>query len=159
MEVSARRAVSFDLPRMVELVTAAIDELRPSRGGALFARREARADVTAEGLTPWLGGDHAVAFLGTIDEAPIGVATAHLEHLRDGGRLAVVDELYVEDGARGIGVGESLMDAVVAWADERGCLGIDAMVLPGNRESKNFFETFGLTARAIVVHRVLGSRT
>ena len=30
-----------------------------------------------------------------------------------------------------------------------------AEVLPGMRDSKNFFETFGLVARAIVVHRSL----
>jgi hypothetical protein len=29
------------------------------------------------------------------------------------------------------------------------------MALPGNRATKNFFETFGRTARAIVVHRTL----
>jgi hypothetical protein len=32
---------------------------------------------------------------------------------------------------------------------------VDALVLPGHREGKNFFERFGLTARAIVVHREL----
>ena len=45
------------------------------------------------------------------------------------------------------------MDLLVAWAHERGCVGIDALRLPGNRDTKNFFERFGLTARAIVVHR------
>lgn len=41
-------------------------------------------------------------------------------------------------------------------ATAAGCLGIDALALPGNRETKNFFEASGLTARAIVVHRSLG---
>jgi hypothetical protein len=36
-----------------------------------------------------------------------------------------------------------------------GCVGIDALALPGNRQTKNFFESFGFTARAIVVHRRL----
>jgi hypothetical protein len=48
------------------------------------------------------------------------------------------------------------MDAIVAWAEAAGCVGIDSLALPGNRETKNFFETFGLVARAIVVHRPLG---
>jgi hypothetical protein len=47
------------------------------------------------------------------------------------------------------------MEAVLAWCDERGCFGVDALALPGNRETKNFFESFGLVARAIVVHRRL----
>ena len=47
------------------------------------------------------------------------------------------------------------MDLLVAWAQERGAVGIDALALPGDRHTKNFFETFGLTARALVVHRDL----
>ena len=47
------------------------------------------------------------------------------------------------------------MDAVLAWARERGCIGIDSLALPGNRDTKNFFETFGFTARLLVVHRKL----
>jgi hypothetical protein len=47
------------------------------------------------------------------------------------------------------------MEAVLAWAGERGCVGVDALALPGSRETKNFFESFGLVARAIVVHRDL----
>jgi ribosomal protein S18 acetylase RimI-like enzyme len=155
LEVAARPAEPADLPRLVELVEGAIAELRPGRGGALFARREARADVSVDGLAPFVDNGDAAAYVGTIDDVPIGLATVRLEVLRDGGRLAVVHELYVEPEARGVGVGEALMDAVVAFAEAHRCFGIDAMVLPGNREAKNFFETFGLTARAIVVHRSL----
>jgi hypothetical protein len=48
------------------------------------------------------------------------------------------------------------MAAIVESAEEAGCFGLDALVLPGNRATKNFFEASGLTARAIVVHRSLG---
>jgi GNAT superfamily N-acetyltransferase len=54
-----------------------------------------------------------------------------------------------------VGIGELVMDALVAWAQDHGCEAIDAVALPGDRETKNFFERFGLTARAIVVHRRL----
>jgi len=155
LEVEARPAARADLPRVVELVEAAIADLRPSRGGDLFARREGRADVSVDGLAPFVAGGEAAAYVGTIDDVPVGIATVRVDVLRDGGRLAVVDELFVEPEARGVGVGEAMMDAVVAFAEAQGCLGIDALVLPGNREAKNFFESFGLTARAIVVHRAI----
>jgi hypothetical protein len=32
---------------------------------------------------------------------------------------------------------------------------MDSLALPGDRATKNFFESFGLKARAIVVHRSL----
>jgi hypothetical protein len=47
------------------------------------------------------------------------------------------------------------MNGIVEWCTARGCVGVDGLALPGNRATKNFFETFGLVARAIVVHRRL----
>jgi GNAT superfamily N-acetyltransferase len=57
--------------------------------------------------------------------------------------------------ARSVGVGEALMDLIVAWCEQRRCVGIDAHALPGNRATKNFFETFGFKARLLTVHRPL----
>jgi GNAT superfamily N-acetyltransferase len=64
--------------------------------------------------------------------------------------------LYVEPDAREVGVGSSLIEDAIAWAQQHGCRGIDATVLPGNRDGKNFFEMHGLVARAIRIHRPLG---
>ena len=48
------------------------------------------------------------------------------------------------------------MDHILAWARDHGCFGLDSLALPGDRATKNFFESFGLVARAIVVHKPLG---
>ena len=94
--------------------------------------------------------------VGTIDDAAVGLGTVRVVGLADGRPLGVVDELFVEPEARGVGVGEAMMDLLVDWCRQRHCVGIDAIALPGDRDTKNFFETFGLTARAIVVHRTFG---
>ena len=47
------------------------------------------------------------------------------------------------------------MDALIEWCRAQGCFGVDSLALPGDRHTKNFFESFGLVARAIVVHRSL----
>jgi GNAT superfamily N-acetyltransferase len=155
VEETSRLAVDADLPRLVELASAAIVELTPTRGGAIWARREARpapleADLAASIASP----DHLV-LVGEVDGVTVGYAIAQLEPLRDGGVLARLDDLYVDPGARGIGVGETMMNHVLDWARDQGCVGIDSVALPGNRATKNFFESFGLVARAIVVHRPL----
>lgn len=102
-----------------------------------------------------LGTERELVLAGTIDGAVVGYAMAHEEPLEDGGRVAVLTDVYVEPDARGVGVGAALLDAAVAWATERGCRGIDSAVLPGMRASKNFFEAAGMVARLIVVHRPL----
>ena len=43
-------------------------------------------------------------------------------------------------------------------AKERGALAIQSVALPGDRATKNFFETHGMVARAIIVHRWLDGR-
>ncbi|MGH9181071.1 MAG: hypothetical protein ACRDY5_05080 [Acidimicrobiales bacterium] len=49
------------------------------------------------------------------------------------------------------------MGRLLAWFGDRRCAGIDAVALPGQRATKNFFEGNGFTARLIVMHRRLGA--
>jgi GNAT superfamily N-acetyltransferase len=152
---AARLATSDDVERVSELAREAIAELSTQRGGRLWAIREARAEPLDAALAFALTDEVHLVLVGTIDESIVGYSVVHLEHLRDDRPLAVIDDLYVEPDARGVGVGESLIDFVVDWARQRGCAGIDALTLVGNRATKNFFEAHGLTARAILVHRDL----
>lgn len=154
---AARPAHLDDLPRLVELADGGIAELTATKGGAMWRRREARPEPVVESLRAALGSPDYLVLAGTIDQTVIGYAVARIEPLRGGERLGIVEDIYVEPGARGVGVGEALMDAVLDWCRDRQCIGVDSLALPGNRETKNFFESFGLVARAIVVHRSLVS--
>ena len=152
---AARPATPADRDRLLELAAQAIAELAPTRGGAVWRRREARPVPLGPSIDGALASPGTLVLAGTIDDAIIGYGVVRAEALRDGGQLGVIDDLYVEPDARGVGVGEAMMDQIVAWCRERGCIGVDALALPGHRATKNFFESFGLTARAIVVHRQL----
>jgi GNAT superfamily N-acetyltransferase len=152
---ASRRADHADLARIAELAEQGIAELTATKGGTMWRKREARPVPVAESLAAALDSPDHLVLAGTIDDAIVGYAAVHLERLRDGDRLGVVTDIYVEPGARAVGVGEALMDSVLAWCRSQGCIGVDSLALPGNRETKNFFESFGLVARAIVVHRSL----
>ena len=153
-----RPATEDDLPRLADLARLAIAELPPMKGGDVWAAREARGEPLDESLKPALVDPDTRVLCGTIDEAVIGYAVVRVEPLRDGGRLGVLDDIFVEPEAREVGVGEALVDDVIDWCREAGCIGIDSSALPGNRSTKNFFETFGFTARMIVVHKWLRER-
>jgi GNAT superfamily N-acetyltransferase len=151
----AREATRADLPRVAELARVGIAELTETKGGAVWARREARAEPVDDSLGAAIDDPDQLVLAGTVDDVVVGYAAARLEQLRDGAELAILDDLYVEAEAREVAVGEALMNGVLDWARARRCIGVDSLALPGNRATKNFFESFGLVARAIVVHRPL----
>lgn len=153
MKVDARRAVLADLAEVSELCSAAIEELQLRRGGAVWAQREARRDPLEASLRTTM--DAGLLAVACIDEAIVGYAGVDLVALHDGTTLGQVTDIYVVPDARGVGCGEELIELIERWCREQACIGIDSIALPGDRETKNFFETFGLTARALRVHRSL----
>jgi GNAT superfamily N-acetyltransferase len=152
---AARGATADDVPAVAPLVAAAGDEKRQQKGGPLWFRRERRwGDTEAELHRAIAAADHELA-VGTIDAVVVGYGLVRVERLGDGTLLGVIDDIYVDPEARSIGVGEALMEHLIAWCRDQGCFGVDSLALPGDRATKNFFESFGLVARAIVVHRPL----
>ncbi len=152
---AARPATKEDIPAVAELARAAIAELGPMRGGAVWLAQESRREPIDEDLAGLIGKDDTRFLVGTIDGVPVGYAVAHLERLGDGSILGVVDDIFVEEGARGVGLGEAMMNDLVAWCVAQRCFGMDAMALPGHRSTKNFFEESGFTARQLVMHHSL----
>ena len=150
-----RPATEDDLARLAELARAAITELTPMKGGAVWAAREARVEPVEDSLKASLADEGTRMVVGTIDDFPVGYAAVRVEVLNDASRLGVVDDIFVEEGARQVGVGEAMMADLVAWCEEQGCTGMDAMALPGHRSAKNFFEESGFTARKLVMHHRL----
>ena len=150
MEIDARPAEVADLPMLVELARSARREQADHRGGPLLVARHCRAEPLELAFAEALEDPTTGLWAGVIDGVPVGYALTSAD-----GDVAVIEELHVEAEARAVGVGEAILDAVVAWAKELGCTGIDAFALPGARATKNFFETFGLTARLLVLHRDL----
>ena len=151
----ARPATAEDLPQLAALAAEAVAEQAEARGGRVWSQRESRPLPAGPSLGSALADARYLVLAGTIDDAAVGYAVARLDELRNGEALGVVEDIFVLPGARAVAVGEALIDLVLAWCRGHGCTGIDALVLPGNRDTKNFFETFGFTARAIVVHHRL----
>ena len=126
------------------------------RGGALWIARDARGEPLDDAYAALIDGSAGCLLLGTVDELVVGFAAVVVEELRTGERLGVIDELCVTETARDGGVATRLAEEAVAFCETRGCVGVDAMALPGDRETKSSFEEWGFQARALVMHRRLG---
>lgn len=95
-------------------------------------------------------------YLGEIEGVPVGFLMSRDEELLPqarGRQVAAVHLIFTLAGARGVGVGEAMIEMFLADARSRGIDAFDAHVSPGHRESKNFFESNGFKARSIVMHR------
>jgi len=154
VDEAARPATRADLDELVRLASALRLEMSVQRGGA-----DRLLELLPEPLDASFAGRVADAesctVVGLFGNSVVGYLTAVRSMRRDGTAVTVVDELFVEAEARELGVAEAMLTAAIEWAAAIGCLGIDAVVLPGLRDGKNLFERFGMTARAIVVHRDL----
>jgi GNAT superfamily N-acetyltransferase len=151
----ARPATESDVDRLAVLHRQGSEELTPMRGGAIWAARDARPEPLEAAFRDLVARDDTLVVVGTIDDVAIGFGVGRLETLRDSRRIGIVDELFVEPEARSIGVGEAIVGLLLDFFGAHGCIGADALALPGNRATKNFFEQQGFVARAIVMHKRL----
>jgi GNAT superfamily N-acetyltransferase len=125
-------------------------ELLNERGGPLFLAEAARTTIST--MVNLAAAGHAHVLGAFADGALIGWAYVRLHALPDERALGIIDELGVHPDARQLGAGELLLEHVLAWCREKHCVGVDSYALPGARETKNFFETFGMKARLLTVH-------
>ncbi len=153
-----RLAQLSDAEVCAELCRDALEALEGRRGGSLFARREsgliAKALMRPGGLSRLLADPRRRVVVGTIDAVVVGFAIGKVDPVGEAS-VGVLDGLYVQQAVRGVGVGHAMLHALVAWFEASGCRSVDATALPGDRESKNFFEGMGFKARLITMNRSL----
>ncbi|MEO5841544.1 MAG: GNAT family N-acetyltransferase [Acidimicrobiales bacterium] len=149
-DAAARHAAVDELALLRHFAEESKADRLNERGGAVLEQLDPRPALDEARLA-----DHDVLLaLGTYADVAFGYAHAAVADV-DGTRIVRMYDVFVEPDARGVGVGEALLAFVFDWAREQRASAIDSIVLPGNREGKNFFERYGLVARAIHVYRAL----
>ncbi|TML11707.1 MAG: GNAT family N-acetyltransferase [Actinobacteria bacterium] len=150
VDAVARHAVVEDLTLLRHLADQSRADRLNERGGAVLELLDPRPVIDHAQLV----NPDVLLALGLYGDVAFGYAHAAVCDVDDT-RIVRMYDVFVEAEARGVGIGEALLELVFAWAQEQHAAGIDSIVLPGNREGKNFFERFGLVARAIHVYRAL----
>ncbi len=137
--ISVRPAAAGDDQVLTTLRARAMAEASDKKGGPALIE-DLPGDVSC-------GPD---VLLGCIGEVPVAYVRIELS-----GRRGRVAELFCEPPARGVGVGDALLDAACALLLARGADRVDSVALPGDRGTKNFFEAHHMVARAITTSRAL----
>jgi GNAT superfamily N-acetyltransferase len=147
----ARPAQADDRTACARLLAQALDEAQAMRGGRALIGRE-----TTETLLERWSGPQTGLFVGEFEGALVGLLGVSLTEPVAARVAGLIECCYVEPDARGVGVGSSLMEAAVAWGHEQGCTDLDALALPGDRQTKQRLEAAGFTARLLTLSRRLG---
>jgi GNAT superfamily N-acetyltransferase len=101
-----------------------------------------------------LNNDAVFILVGGIDSVVMGYLVArNAEKLNN--QIATIEQVFVTNDARNLGVGDALVSSALTWAREHKLNALDALALPGDRETKNLYERSGLVARLITVTKKL----
>jgi GNAT superfamily N-acetyltransferase len=153
LEIAARPATEADLPDLVRMYRLLEAEMEALRG--LWKEADGLPEPIEGALAEAVADPETFVFIGTADGVPFGFIlgfSAPLLPQAEGDRMATIKLVFVEEEARGVGVGETLRDTLVAQFRESGHRWFDAHVLPGHRLAKNFFEAGGFSARFIIMN-------
>jgi GNAT superfamily N-acetyltransferase len=142
MNEVVRRASAGDADQITVLEAAAREHLVDQRGGAALL---AEQPAVGEWAT-LIADDSCWVGVAELD----GFVVGYLE-LAVVGSIATVRQVYVEPEARELGFGDGLLDAARHEAIDRGCVALEGVALPGDRDTKNLYERAGVTARKIIV--------
>ncbi len=152
---NARIADANDFKYLEQLGLAAEAELIQKRGGLTLSKENPNYGDPESYFQSAFSDSSIEVFVGTIDEVIVGFGIIKLGSLEDDTAHASIKALYVEEPARSVGVGEAIMEEMLICATSHKAEAVDAVALPGDRATKNFFETHGLVARAIIVQKAL----
>jgi ribosomal protein S18 acetylase RimI-like enzyme len=113
----------------------------PAAFASTYAREAAFDDAEwARRVQVW-NGDQGIGFLAIDEGVPCGIAGALLETPAQ----AQLVSMWIAPDYRQRGVGRSLVESVVAWADLRGLHLITLMVTSVNESALRFYERLGFT--------------
>lgn len=134
MNVTIRRAVKQDCPRLLEL----INEL------AVFERAPQEVTVTLEEFEDAGFGENAVwkAFVAESDDVIHGFALYYTRYSTWKGRRLYLEDFIITERMRNNGIGKLLFERVIAEAKEFGYNGMTFQVLDWNEPAIKFYNKY-----------------
>lgn len=155
--LNIRRAEERDIPTLDKLlyqVHKVHSDARPDlfKPGAKKYTDDELKTILADSLRP--------IFVAERDGAVLGYAFCiHQQHVDDNNmtdvRTLYIDDLCVDEAARGGHVGKALYEYVLAWAKEQGYYNVTLNVWADNVSARGFYERLGLRTQKIGMEKIL----
>ena len=152
-----RRAIKSDIPRILELLVQ-VDMVHHNGRPDLF--KGPATKYSAAELEKILADEETPVFVcvNEVDQV-LGHGFCVLQH--SGGQLLVehttvyIDDICVDESARGQGVGKALYDFILAYAREKGAYNVTLNVWSCNPGAMAFYEKLGLVPYKVGMEKIL----
>ena len=139
MSLALAPAVEADVPLLLRFI----------RDLAVYEKLAHEVVATEDGLRRTLFGErpYAEALIARLDGVPAGFALYFHNYSTFLGKPGLyLEDLFVEPGQRGKGIGRALLQRLAAIALERGCGRVEWAVLDWNAPSIAFYRALGASA-------------
>ncbi len=141
-----RKAVRADIPQILRLLVQ-VNMIHHNGRPDIFKGPATKYDEAQ--LCALLADETKPVFVCVEKDTVLGYAFCVLHETPDGPMLVgrktlYVDDLCVDETARGQGVGRALMEYVTAFARTAGCRSVTLNVWACNEKARRFYESFGM---------------
>lgn len=136
----------------VEIAGEATDEVLAALHRLIPQLSSSSAPMTADELREIIASDSSVLFIARVDGRIVGSLTLATFRIPTGIR-AWIEDVVVEESARGHGVGEALNRAAIAEAKRRGAKTVDLTSRPSREAANRLYLRLGFVARETNVYR------
>ena len=134
---SARFAAKSDYENFQQLFISSRNEADTYKAADIWFALEALEAPPLQIFSDYLESEDKLILIGEYNNVPVGFMLVHLFRINDD-IAARVDEVFVHQDMREVGVGEHLMDAAINWAKGNKAKHILGRTFPGDRHMKNF---------------------
>ena len=136
----------------VEIAGEATDEVLAALHRLIPQLSSSSAPVTVAELREIIASDSSVLFIARVDGRIVGSLTLAVFRIPTGIR-AWIEDVVVDENARGHGVGEALNRAALAEAKQRGAKTVDLTSRPSREAANRLYLRIGFAARETNVYR------
>ena len=153
-----RKANEKDIPRLIELLSQVLEihaKIRPD----IFV--SGKTKYTKEDLLSILSDEKKMIFVATDEnDMVLGYAFCEIKHTPSSKNMVqftslFIDDLCVDEKARGMSLGKKLFEYVKEEAKKLGCYEVTLNVWEGNDSAKAFYDKMGMKAKETQMEFIL----
>ncbi|MEY2627780.1 MAG: hypothetical protein RJB08_1539 [Actinomycetota bacterium] len=136
----------------IEIATEATDELVTAMAGLIPQLSKSNPPPTKSELKDLIGSEASTMFVARVDGRIVGSLTLAMFRIPTGIR-AWIEDVVVDDAARGHGVGEGLNRSALDFAKAHGAITVELTSRPSREAANRLYQRIGFVARETNVYR------